>query len=48
MAVEMGVGLGTFSSGDFDLGEARRLAQRVLDLINNGIISYNLFIARKD
>lgn len=48
MVVEMAFGLGKFNSGDFDLGEARRLAQRVLELINSGTISYTLFIARKD
>lgn len=48
MAVKMGVGVGMFSSGDFDLSKARHLVQRVLDSINNGIINYNLFITRKD
>lgn len=48
MAVELAIGLGKISPGDFDLGEVRRLAQRVTELINGGIISYTLFIARKD
>lgn len=47
MAAELAAGLGKFNFGDFDLGEAKRLAQRVVGLIEKGVITYTLFVAEK-
>ncbi len=48
LGVELAIGLGKLELGDLDLSEARRLVQRSLELIENGLISYTLFKARKE
>ncbi len=48
LGVELAIGLGKLELGDLDLSEVKRLVQRSLELIENGLISYTLFKARKD
>jgi len=47
LGIEMAVSLGKLNLGDFDLSEVKSLAQRALELIQNGAISYTLFKAHK-
>lgn len=48
LGAELAIGLSKLDFGDLHLSEAKRLAQRTLELIENGLISYTLFKARKD
>ncbi len=47
MAAELAAGLGKLNFGDFDLDEAKQLARRVMELIENGVITYTLFVSAK-
>lgn len=48
MIAEMAISLGKLDLANFDLAEAKLLAQRTLELIKTGTISYTLFKARKE
>lgn len=48
LGVDLAIGLGMFKLGDLDLSEVKRIGQRTLELIENGLISYTLFKARRD
>ena len=45
--MELAIGLGKLNLGDFNVSEIKHLAQRTLELIRNGTISYKLFKASK-
>jgi SAM-dependent methyltransferase len=47
LGIEMAVSLGKLNLGDFDLSEVKSLAQRALELIQNGAINCTLFKAHK-
>jgi SAM-dependent methyltransferase len=47
LGMELAIGLGKLNLGDFDVGEIKHLAQRTLELIQNGTISYKLFKASR-
>lgn len=48
LALEMAVGLKKLNLRDFNLLEAKRLARRALELIDEELISYSLIIAKKE
>ncbi len=45
--MELAIGLGKLNPGDFNLNEVKQMAQRTLELIQNGTISYKLFKASR-
>jgi len=47
LGLEMAISLVRLKLGDLDLSRAKLIGQRILELIENGIISYTLFRARK-
>jgi arsenite methyltransferase len=47
LGIELAVGLGKLDLGDLDLGEGKRLANRTVELIQNGTVGYTLITARK-
>lgn len=47
LGVELAIGLGKLDLGEFDLSEAKRLARRAAELIENGQIRYTLIAARR-
>ena len=48
LGVELAISLGRLELGDLDLNNAKHIGQRTLQLIENGLIGYTLFKARKD
>lgn len=47
LGAEIAVGLGKLDLGDIDLNEAKRLARRSAELIQEGVVGYTLIAARK-
>jgi SAM-dependent methyltransferase len=47
LGMELAIGLGKLNLGDFNVSEIKHLAQRTLELIQNGTISYKLFKASR-
>ena len=48
LGAELAAGLGKLSLGTLDLSEAKRLARRAVELIDNGLIGYTLITAKKE
>ncbi|MFC2013554.1 methyltransferase domain-containing protein [Chloroflexota bacterium] len=48
LGVELAIGLGKLELPDINSKEAKHLAQRMIELIENGVISYTLFRAGRD
>ena len=48
LGVELAAGLGKLDLGDLDLDEGKRLARRVVDLIEDGVVGYTLVTAWKE
>lgn len=47
LVVELAASLGKLDTGSIDLGEGKRLARRAVELIETGVLSYTLIVARK-
>ena len=47
LGVELAIGLGKLELPDFNLAKAKHLAQRSIELTENGVIGYTLFKASK-
>ena len=48
LGLELATGLGKLNLGTLDLKEAKRLARRAVESIENGLIGYTLITARKE